>query len=141
LIHRGGASHANADALSRRPCNLDCRQCVRHQAVVSAVVTRRQAAQQAGASAAGDVGSAIVDGLQGQSAVQDANDRAGGLDKSLRSRPPTQPTLAGAAVRKRQRKRGSRRVPPLASTDVTELIPEGQWTQNIYQQHSRQMPS
>jgi len=43
IIHRNERSHANADALSRRPCRLDCRQCGRHQIAVNAVTTRRQA--------------------------------------------------------------------------------------------------
>ena len=27
IVHRKGHSHANADTLSRRPCELSCKQC------------------------------------------------------------------------------------------------------------------
>ena len=46
IMHRKGTSHANADALSRRPCGEACRQCTRQQPGVRAVTTRRRAAQE-----------------------------------------------------------------------------------------------
>jgi RNase H-like domain found in reverse transcriptase len=39
LVHRKGPSNSNADTLSRRPCGLECRQCVEHKTIVKIVTT------------------------------------------------------------------------------------------------------
>lgn len=35
IVHRAGALHGNADALSRRPCEEGCRHCARHEVAVN----------------------------------------------------------------------------------------------------------
>jgi len=113
LIHRAGISQQNADGLSRRPCEVghenNCRQC--HKLVdatlhIHAVTTRRQT------RAATDGVDNVVDSTT-REALGDEYDAATVPDSPSRPR------------RRRVRRRGARRVPPHASTDMADIAPSG----------------
>ena len=113
LVHRAGQSHQNADGLSRRPCetdtDIDCRQCHKtktESSLTHAVTTRRQARAAA----------------EGDDLITENDD--GGPEE-----PPEDEIRPGRgrARRPRARRRNGRRIPPLTSTDVVEIIKE-EWT-------------
>jgi len=113
LIHRAGISNQNADGLSRRPYEVghknNCRQC--HKSVdatlhIHAVTTRRQTR-------------AATDGVDN---VVDSTTRETLANEYDAAAVPDSP---GRPRRRRVRRRGARRVPPHASTDMADIAPSG----------------
>ena len=110
LVHRKGTAHGNADALSRKPCGLECRQCTRHQVAVNTATTRRQAARQ----------KAEIQDLVALASDSNMQSPETGSGENLKEKVPV--------ARRRRRMRGKRHISPLTSTDISDLVPEGRWT-------------
>ena len=120
-MHLKGLTHGNADALSCRPCGLECQQCCKHETIVKMVTTRRQAARRGGS-----VGKETAPEAEPTTPAHAAKN-----DQAVVEEPcsiEVQPETLLRTRRQRRRMRGRRHRLSRTSTDISDLVPDREWT-------------